>query len=328
MLFGKLNEIRRGTEVYPYVIDAIMPQGNGGMAKLYIAHQKGKTEKVALKICNGNDSSFEESLRLEVVVLKKINDPEGHPNVIKILPLPIPSKYKYPMARAISIPGQPWYYAMEYLSGLPVSAYVRGSRGLPELVALLVVQKITSALMHVHKAQIAHLDIKTENIVMRFPLKRGNTIDPVLIDFGIAANTKEIQTDSGSLAFMPPERLEQLQGRVAPEYSRLRVSPDKVDVYGLGVSFFEMMTGRLPFGGFSRKGLTTGIIKHEMARPKILRPDITERTERLILGMLEKDPQRRPTFEDVMANISLPENVKFLDQDIPIHHNWKFLFNQ
>lgn len=318
MFFGKANEIKRGTEVYPYVIDAVMPHGGGGMAQIYIAHQKGKTEKVALKISKGGDSSYEESLRAEVVVLKKLNSPEGHPHVIKILQIPMPSKYPNPMARAINLPGQPWYYAMEYLSGLPLSSYVRGSKGLPEIVALTVVGNISSALAHVHRAQIAHLDVKTENIVMRFPLKRGNVVDPVLIDFGVAASIKEIQTDAGSLAFMPPERLEQVQARVAPEYSGIRVTPDKVDVYGLGVAFFEMMTGRLPFGGFTRKGLTSAILKHEMTRPKVLRSDITERTEKLILGMLEKDPQRRPTFEEVIAYVHLPERTQRLDIDIPV----------
>ncbi len=317
MFFGKSDGIKRGTEVYPYVIDAVMPQGSGGMAQVYIAHQKGKTEKVALKISKGSDSSYEEALRSEVIVLKKLNSPESHPNVIKILPIPIPSKYPYPMARAINLPYQPWYYSMEYLAGLPLSSYVRGSKGLPEIVALTVIRKIASALDHVHKTQIAHLDVKTENIVMRFPLKRGNPIEPVLIDFGVAAHIKEIQTDSGSLAFMPPERLEQVQARVAPEYSEIRVAPDKVDVYGLGVSFFEIMTGRLPFGGFTKKGLTSAILKHEMTRPKTLRSDITERTERLILAMLEKDPQRRPSFEEVISYIGLPEKSQRLEVDIP-----------
>jgi len=318
MFFGKSNEIKHGTEVYPYVVDAVMPQGAGGMSQIYIAHQKGRTEKVALKISRGGASTYEEALRSEVIVLKKLNEPKGHPHVIKILDIPIPSKYPYPMARAINIPYQPWYYVMEYLGGLPLSSYVRGSKGLPESVSLTIIQKVASALGHVHKAQIAHLDVKTENIVMRFPLRRGNPIEPVLIDFGVAANVKDIQTDSGSLAFMPPERIEQVQGRVAPEYSEMRVAPGKVDVYGLGVSFFEMMTGRLPFGGFTRKGLTSAILKHEITRPKKLRPDITEQTERLILHMLEKDPQRRPTLDEVMADINIPNAMRHLDRDIPV----------
>lgn len=315
MLFGKSSGIKHGTEVYPYVIDSVMPQGTGGMAQIYIAHQKEKTEKVVLKISKGSESAYEEALRSEVIILKKLNTPEGHPNLIKILPIPIPSKYPYPMARAINLPGQPWYYAMEYLAGLSLSSYVRGSKGLPEIIALTIIRKIASALNHTHKSQIAHLDVKTENIVMRFPLKRGNPVEPVLIDFGVAANIKEIQTDSGSLAFMPPERLAQVQARVAPE---LHVAPEKVDVYGLGVSFFEMMTGRLPFGGFSQKGLTSAILKHEMTRPKTLRPDITDRTERLILAMLEKDPQQRPTFDEVISYIGLPETSQHLEMDIPV----------
>lgn len=317
MFFGKSSAIKRGTEVYPYIIDDVMPQGSGGMAQIYIAHQKGNTEKVALKISKGSDPTYEEALRSEVIVLKKISSPESHSNVIKILPIPIASKYPYPMARAISVPGQPWYYAMEYLAGLPISAYVRGFKGLPEQVILVIIAKVSSALAHIHKHDVAHLDIKTENIVMRFPLKRGNIIDPVLIDFGVAANTKEIQTDSGSLAFMPPERLQQVQGRVAPEYSGALVIPDKIDVYGLGVSFFEMMTGRLPFGGLTKSGLTTAILKHEMTRPKSYRPDITERTERLIWAMLDKDPQRRPSFNEIIDFIGVHGKSRRLDSDIP-----------
>jgi len=127
-------QIKRGAEIYPYVVDAIMPMGKGGMSQILIAHEKNQQLKVAIKISN---SDHAEALRSEATILQKLD----HPNVIKILPSPVASKYGLPMMRALNIKGQPWYFAMEYLDGLPLSSYVRGSKGLPEDVVVSIIEK-------------------------------------------------------------------------------------------------------------------------------------------------------------------------------------------
>ncbi len=163
--------IKRGMSIYPYVVDDVMPMGKGGMSQILIGHENNKKKKIAIKISKGVESSYEEALRSEAMILQKLN----HPNIVRILPSPIQSKYAMPMIRAMEIKGNPWYFAMEYLEGLPLSAYVRGSKGLPEGIALTILEKIATALDYIHKNLITHLDMKTENIVMRYPLKRGQT---------------------------------------------------------------------------------------------------------------------------------------------------------
>lgn len=309
--------LKTGTEIYPYVIEHALSQGKGGMAQIYIVHEKGKRERLALKICTEPNPQYEEALRSEVEILTKINTPESHPNIIKILPIPISSKYPLPMARAIDLAGKPWFYVMEYLEGQPLSAYARGSKGLPEKVALVIILKISSALNQIHSHSFFHLDVKTENIVMRFPMKTGNKIEPVLIDFGIASHGKEIQKTSGSLAFMAPERIREIQQGTQQESFSFYKELEKIDVYGLGISLFEMMTGQLPFKGITKQGLTTAVLSHNVIRPKEIRSNISDFTDNLILAMIDKYPENRPTTIEIIDQISNLNLNDLLELNVP-----------
>jgi len=311
--------LKKGMEIYPYVITEILPQGRGGMAQVCVASLKSGDEKVALKISRGSSQNqrFENALSAEALILLEFN----HPNVIKILPSAIESKYDHPMARALNLPGQPWYFAMEYLRGSSLKSII-GSKSMTEHIASSIIRSIATGLNHVHSKEIAHLDLKPENIVFRNPLKRGENLEPVLIDFGIAANVKAIQTDSGSLAFMPPERINQVGKKVAPEYANLIVDPIKIDVYGLGVVFYELITGRLPFRGNTRRSLTSAILNHILVPPREIRKNISARIENLLMDMLDEDPQRRPSLVEVMESIDgFYRRVDRLELDIPVRRH-------
>jgi eukaryotic-like serine/threonine-protein kinase len=315
-----MAEIKKGTQISLYRITEVLPEGRGGMARVYGAENSETHQKVALKISHSDghdDSRYEAALRAEAEILMTFN----HPGVIRILPLPFPTKYGLPMARATDIPSKPWYYAMEFLPGKPLKNYITGSKGMPEQPASMVVGMIADALIHVHQHHYAHLDVKPENIVFRYPLKKGEAVDPVLIDFGIAAHVKTSQTDAGSLAFMPPERIRQVQKQVAPEYSQAIVDPVKVDIYALGVLFYETLTGRLPFNGMTQKGLTSAILNHALVRPRLIRKDISPALEELLLALLSELPQERPSLEDVIyeLNRSYPR-IEQLEGDIPLRH--------
>ncbi len=311
-----MMQIKKGTVIEPYCIDFALPQGRGGMAQIYVAHVVGDSRKVALKISRGssNDSRYENALRAEASILKNL----GHPGIVKILPLHTPSKYGFPMERAFNIKGEPWYFAMEYLDGKSLHAYTAKSKGLPLDISCSIISHVASALMHVHEQGYAHLDVKPENIVFRYPLKRSAVLAPVLVDFGVAANVKGIYTDGGSLAFMPPERIKQVEGRVAPEYAAFAVDPVKVDIYGLGVLAFELVTGKLPFQGGSPGRLTSAILNHALTPPRQYRRDLHPAMESLILQMLDADPGQRPHLSQVVNELRrISPQVECVGYDVP-----------
>jgi eukaryotic-like serine/threonine-protein kinase len=304
-----VGALKVNTKIGPYVVDQILPQGKGGMAQVCLAHERlNPAAKVALKISRVDNGATERNinaLRGETDILCRIN----HPNIVKILPLPLDKKSEHYNARALDLPGMPWYFAMEILQGKTLSAVIKGAKtGISEHFVILVGIKVACVLDYIHHMPepIAYLDMKPENIVFRYPLDGRKPVEPVIIDFGTATRFKDPQTDRGTKAFCPAERLDQLEGKKPLEIS---VDLTKVDVYGLGVVLYETLTGRLPFGGFTDKGLTTAIRNHAVIPIQTARPGIrcSEGLIRLINRMMSHHPGDRPTAAQVVDDLKVLE---------------------
>ena len=160
-----------------------------------------------------------------------------------------------------------------------------------------------SPLDHIHAKGMAHLDLKPDNILFRYPVEddwHAGLFQPVLIDFGIAAKMSKTAPQAGSLAFMPPERIRLMRGEIASEgYA----DPSKADVYGLGVLLYRMLTGSLPFEGLPREELAEAILKNSPRSSRQINPSVPPRVDEIILSALEKEPDARPRIEEMITRL-------------------------
>ena len=291
--------LSKGTRIGPFIV--IEPMSKGGMAQIYRARMPVLHQDVAVKVSlsegNGRLPQNNNALRLEVDILTRLN----HPGVIRILRVPLESAKEQPyMACARNLQGAPWYYAMEYLGGGSLGSILKETHRLPFSLASAVGYKLIDAIQYIHSRDIVHLDIKPENVLMRFPLTKGAVIEPVLIDFGVAAHTKQINASGGTLVTMAPEYIRKVRGEMDPQ---LRIDLEKVDVYALGVVVFRLWTGQYPFGGITNGSLTSNILHGTIQRPRTLNPELPPQTDELMHAWLSKDPVARPTLDELQKEL-------------------------
>jgi serine/threonine-protein kinase len=305
-----------GVKIGPFTIAESLPAGHGGMARVFVATVNNREadgeslpERVALKIARvtpadrpGSSSEqafYFEALNNEVETLKRLR----HPNIVRLFPIPRGLPRNPYAARATELDGNPWFCAMEFLGGGSLEDRIRALGALSLNEGMEIAYQIGLAIDHIHAKGLAHLDLKPENVLFRYPVPkdvRNITPRPVLIDFGIAAKMRMVAPPAGSLAFMPPERIRLLRGETAPEQVG---DQSKVDVYGLGVILYRMLTGKLPYENLPRNELTSAILSTAPQPPRQLNPDIPPKVEELMMAALEKEPLQRPPIEEVITRL-------------------------
>ena len=239
--------------------------GQGSMGRVFLAEDVHKKRKVALKMMLENQSQLQEKRFLrEAQAMSKLS----HPNIIKIY--------------EISKDQGHHFFTMRYIEGETLSEWIRHKR-LTFNKSVEITTKIAHAIHYAHKNNVLHRDLKAGNIMLN---KNG---EPIIMDFGLARQIRDrsklSQTDAilGTPAYMAPE---QANGTHSLD--------QQVDVYGLGVCFYEMLTGRLPFTGTKWQIL----MKLAKERPPLLRdinPQIPETLERICLKAMEKRKKLRFT---------------------------------
>jgi serine/threonine protein kinase len=283
------SDLNQGKHIGSFKIVEVYPEGRGGMSRVVRARRRERSEKeIALKISRTgpNQDYFSAAIQKEVEVLQKLD----HPGVVRLVQV---SSGKNPYKeRAIEIVGAPWFFGMEYLRGGSLEAYVRGLNSLTLDEAASICYQIGQAVLYVHSQGFCHNDIKPNNVLFRHPLKIGKTMEPVLVDFGVAVKSVKRQPD-GSIVYMSPERLLESYDPVAPE---LLVGQDltKSDVWSMGILFYRLLVGREPFIGITDRSITSAILR---ALPESMlqkRKDIPWEVDEFILERcLTKDPRFR-----------------------------------
>jgi serine/threonine-protein kinase len=174
------------------------------------------------------------------------------------------------------------FITMELLSGKPLTVPVtidEVERLAPQLVR---------GLAALHAAGIVHRDFKTANIIATHDRA-------VLTDFGLARSIDaepQLTLESsllGTPAYMSPE---QVEGRPATPAS---------DIYALGVTLFELLTGTLPFTGDTAMAAATARLQQDPPRPSSVRTGVPSKWDRIVLRCLVRDPAARPSINDVLA---------------------------
>jgi serine/threonine protein kinase len=236
------------------------PLGRGGMASVYLAMQESVEREVALKIMAPQltiDPSFGERFLREARIAAKLH----HRHVVSI--------YDVGVYDGIH------YCAMEYLSGGPVMR--RGAPPLAVKPALRCVREIAQALHYAHSKGYIHRDVKPDNILLR---EDGSS---VLSDFGIAraADSATMMTKTGSVVGTPHY--------MSPEQLRGRAIDGRADLYSLGVVFYQLLTGRVPYE--ASDSLAIGIM--HMTAPLPVLPGDYQPLQAILERMMAKEPADR-----------------------------------
>ncbi len=175
------------------------------------------------------------------------------------------------------------YLVMEYLVGTPLSTEL--SRGpLPLARALDILEQMGAALTRAHDLGVVHRDLKSDNILLT---QRGGRKDFVkILDFGLAALAHDPRLAPKGAVFGTPEYM-------SPEQARGEQAGPHSDLYALGVLFFEMLTGQLPFRASDRETLLEMQRTSPAPRPSSIKKDCHAVAERIVLKLLEKEPRKR-----------------------------------
>src|SRR5699024_3575887 len=172
------------------------------------------------------------------------------------------------------------YMVMEYVDGMTLKEYIQRYGPIEVQEAIDIMKQITSAIAHAHENNIVHRDIKPQNIMID---TYGNV---KVTDFGIAvalSATSLTQTNSilGSVHYLSPE---QARGGMATK---------KSDIYSLGIVFYELLTGRLPFSGQSAVSIALKHLQSDTPSVRQINPDIPQSVENIVLQAMAKDPFHR-----------------------------------
>jgi predicted Ser/Thr protein kinase len=249
--------------------------GTGGMGAVFLASDRQANKKVAIKVLHPTlveDPVVLQRFDREVQLIKKV----VHPNVIAVFDSGAYEKVSY--------------YTMEYVDGMPMHKLLQGRRMKSEVVCVFASQ-LAHGLSAIHAAGIIHRDLKAENIVIT------NKKQLKIIDFGIAraenSNLTAIGEVVGSPAYIAPELW---QGSV-PSFSS--------DLYALGVVFYRMICGVLPFTGSSPIAVMNQHISSVPSFPTEVAEKFPKPLLALVLTLLSKDPRKRGDLENVLEKVSL-----------------------
>ncbi|MCC6526201.1 MAG: protein kinase [Polyangiaceae bacterium] len=194
------------------------------------------------------------------------------------------------------------YLVMEYLVGTPLSAEL-AQGPMPIARAVDILEQMCAALGRAHDLGVVHRDLKSDNILLT---ERGGRKDFVkILDFGLAALKRDARLAPKGAVFGTPEYM-------SPEQARGEDTTPAADLYALGILFFEMLTGQLPFRSNDRETLLKMQQTQPPPRPRGIKPDVNPKGEEIALRLLQKLPKDR--YVDAHH---LQEDLKKLQRSLP-----------
>jgi tRNA A-37 threonylcarbamoyl transferase component Bud32 len=264
--------------------------GEGGMGAVYLAEHPVIGRKAALKVIHPQHS------RNADVVARFVNEASaisrvGHEHIVEVTDFG-------------RTDGGDFYFIMEYLEGRSLAEVIAAQAPFPPERALAVATQIADALAASHAHGVIHRDLKPENI---FLVPRGEEPDFVkVLDFGLAKlvhddGTAPHETRAGIVMgtpyYMSPEQCE-----------GAREIDGRADVYALGVVLFEMLTGKLPFGGGSEGEVLMKQMTMLAPAVRSLVPDLPPTLDAIVRRALAKKPaERYPTMASLGEALLAPE---------------------
>ncbi len=254
-----------------YKVGALL--GEGGMGQVYRATHVMMRKDVALKILHptmGLRPEIVERFRREAESAARLD----HPNIIKVLDF----------GRSAD---STFYLVMEYIEGFSLSAALFEGPMTWQRVCRLGIQML-SALEMAHKAGIVHRDLKPDNIMMQMDAGGEETLK--ILDFGIAKLAESeggVQVTQAGMIFGTPSY-------ISPEQAQGKNVTHRADLYAMGIIFFQMLSGRLPFEASSPIDLLGKHIHEPPPRIRSMVPEVPADLEFLLLRTMSKKPEDRP----------------------------------
>jgi serine/threonine protein kinase len=300
--------IRPGMNIGFMTVKKLLPSWEkGGMAFVVLASPENKPEEnYALKIAKrdreGTTQNYH-ALELEAHLLNRLD----HKGIVNLAALPQshseiqrkkPKKY---WAYANEFKERPPYYLMEYLGGGTLTD-ILNKPGDPSLKLSRFVSfahKLADALSYVHQHNFVHNDLKPNNIMFQKPKDAEGLSNPILIDFGISTTTSAQYLDGLTVHYAAPEKL---LHAIDPSYK----PPEstgwmKVDVWGLGVILYQMLTKRYPYHGEDPDSLITTIRTRRPEPIGNFQSKVPKQLEELIMeGCLCFDVNNRSSSSEVL----------------------------
>jgi serine/threonine protein kinase len=254
----------------------VRPIGRGGMGEVYLAIDEVLGKEVALKLVDERHAGDLERLRDEVLRAHEVT----HRNVCRTYDLE-------------EVDGR-WLIKMEYIDGQTLADKVTAAQRLSVAETRAIAHQIAQGLIAAHDRGVVHRDLKPQNILIERDSQRV-----VLTDFGIARLSGLAGQSAGGIAGTP--------AYMAPEQARGREVDGRADLYALGCVIYYMLTGQAVFPASSPMAAALRHVEDPPPDPRAARPDIPARLSQLVLGLLEKDPARRPaSAAEVAAELGVP----------------------
>ena len=273
-----------------YQIERLL--GQGGMGRVYLAHDPKKGRRVALKVMareTATNPTLLKRFRAEALATRELQ----HENIVGVY-------------EAGSINHQ-FYIALEYIDGTDVSQLIVSRGPLPVQRSLEIIRQTAAALEQAHIQGIVHRDIKPSNILIR----RDGVVK--LTDMGLARSTDDANQSRITRAGTTVGTVDY----ISPEQARDSSSADtRSDIYSLGCSWYHMLTGQAIFPD----GTLTEKLRHHAATPppdaRIINESISGNIAVVLERMLAKDPDRR--YQDPTQLIAALDGVEDDREDLSI----------
>ena len=241
--------------------------GQGGMATVYKAYQPSMDRHVAVKVLPSRlaeSKEFVTRFQQEARIIAKLE----HPHILPV--------FDYGESDGVA------YFVMRYLEAGTLKDRMVAKRPLPLDEIDRIFTQLTDALSYAHGHGVVHRDLKPANALVD---SQGNLF---LTDFGIAkllesASPRLTQTDAimGTPAY------------ISPEQAQARTVDQRSDIYSLGVILYEMVTGQVPFEAETPLAIILKHVSDPLPPPSLIKKDISQTLEQVILKALAKDPEDR-----------------------------------
>ena len=256
-----------------YIVSKLI--GEGGMADVYLAIDSVLKRQVAIKVLRGelNDDPVNlKRFQREANAITNLS----HSNIVEVYDVGEESNRNY--------------IVMEYVPGKTLKQLIKARGALHPDEAINIMKQLVSATSHAHRNGIIHRDIKSQNVL----IKDDGTVK--LSDFGIASTSESqqqlTQTDTvmGSVHYL------------APELARGHQATVQSDIYSLGIVFYEMLTGNVPFRGDTAVQIALKHMHEEIPSVRAFNPDLPQSVENIVIRSTAKLKEDRYESADEMYN--------------------------
>ena len=250
--------------------------GSGGMADVYKAKCHKLNRLVAVKVLKAefsDDPGFLSKFQMEAQAAAGLS----HPNIVNVYD--------------VVDEGSLHCIVMELIEGITLKSYILKKGKLEVKEAVNIAIQVAQGIAAAHEQKIIHRDIKPQNML----ISRDGKVK--VADFGIAraATTQTMTSEAmGSVHY------------ISPEQARGGYSDARSDIYSLGITIYEMVTGRLPFAGENTVAIAIAQLQEPITRPSLYNLEIPVSLEAIILKCTEKKPERRYSqMSDVIADLRM-----------------------